>query len=354
MNKIKVGILGATGSVGQKFVSLLANHPWFEIAEVAASGQSAGKRYSEACRWIQKTAIPENVGCLEVKECKPGMDCQIVFSGLDASVAGEIEGQFAQAGYGVFSNARNYRLEEDVPIIIPEVNDNHIQLLEIQKEKRKWPGFIITNPNCSTVFLAMVLHPLHKRFKVEKVSVVTMQAVSGAGYPGVPSLDILGNVLPFIPGEEEKIEKETQKILGTFKQGKIENADIALSVQCNRVAVEDGHIECVSIKLKKDATEREIKESLQNFKSSPQLLKLPSAPEQPIILTGDPFHPQPKYDVMQAEGMAAIVGRLRKCPVLDYRMVILGHNTIRGAAGASILNAELLIKRGLLNKFVSV
>lgn len=354
MNKIKVGILGATGSVGQKFVSLLANHPWFEIAEVAASKQSAGKKYSEACRWIQKTAVPENIGCLKVKECKSDLDCQIIFSGLDASVAGEIEGQFAKAGYGVFSNARNYRLEEDVPIIIPEINDNHIQLLEIQKEKRKWPGFIITNPNCSTVFLAMVLHPLHKRFVVEKVSVVTMQAVSGAGYPGVPSLDILGNVLPFIPGEEEKIEKETQKILGTFKEGKIENADIALSVQCNRVAVEDGHIESVSIKLKKDATEREIKESLQKFKSSPQLLKLPSAPEQPIILTGDPFHPQPKYDVMQAEGMAAIVGRLRKCPVLDYRMVVLGHNTIRGAAGASILNAELLIKKGLLNKFVSV
>ncbi|MCI0696744.1 aspartate-semialdehyde dehydrogenase [candidate division KSB1 bacterium] len=341
--KIKVGVLGATGAVGQKFVQLLAKHPWFELAEVAASERSVGKTYGEATRWFQNTPLPEHIGRLPMKPCRAALDCRIVFSGLDAAVAGEVEAEFAAAGYAVFSNARNHRLADDVPLVIPELNADHLTLIERQRSKRGGSGFIVTNSNCSTMFLAMALGPLHQAFGVEKVFVVTMQAISGAGYPGVASLDILGNVIPFISGEEEKIEIETRKILGRLTGDRIELADFAVSAQTNRVPVEDGHTECVSLKLKKPASIAAIKTCLQNFRGLPQKLELPSAPPQPILVLDELDRPQPKRDVMAANGMATLVGRIRPCPILDFRFVILGHNTIRGAAGASILNAELLV-----------
>ena len=344
--KIKVGVLGATGAVGQMFVRLLDNHPWLELTEVAASERSTGKNYGEAARWLQSTPLPERARRLSVKPCRPGLDCRIVFSGLDASVAGEVEAEFAAAGYAVFSNARNHRLADEVPLVIPELNADHLALIAVQKEKHGWPGFIVTNSNCSTMFLAMALGPLHRTFGVEKIFVVTMQAVSGAGYPGVPSLDILGNVIPFIGGEEEKMEIETRKILGRLAGGRVQLADFVVSAQTNRVPVENGHTECLSFKLKKTASLEALKAELQNFRGLPQELRLPSAPPQPIMVMDEPDRPQPKRDVSVAQGMATLVGRIRPCPILDYRMVILGHNTIRGAAGASILNAELLVAQG--------
>jgi len=344
--KTKVGVLGATGAVGQKFIHLLQNHPWFELTEVAASERSAGKTYGEAVRWLQTSQLTPRIRDLNVKPCKPGLDCKIVFSGLDASVAGEVEAEFAAAGYAVFSNARNHRLADDVPLVIPEINAEHLDLIKLQKQKRGWPGFIVTNSNCSTMFLAMALGPLHQAFGVEKVFVATMQAVSGAGYPGVASLDILGNVIPFISGEEEKIEIETRKILGKLLHDRVELASFVVSAQTNRVAVEDGHTECVSVKFKKQASVDAIKETLQSLRGLPQELKLPSAPPQPIIVMNEPDRPQPKRDVWLANGMATIVGRIRPCPIFDFRFVTLGHNTIRGAAGASILNAELMVAQG--------
>ncbi len=344
--KIKAGVLGATGAVGQRFVQLLENHPWFDLTEVAASERSAGKTYGEAVRWLQSRPLPESTRRLTVKPCRPELDCRIVFSGLDAAVAGEVEAEFAAAGYAVFSNARNHRLAGDVPLVIPELNADHLTLIESQKRKRGWPGFIVTNSNCSTMFLAMALGPLHRAFEVEKVFVVTLQAVSGAGYPGVPSLDILGNVIPFIGGEEEKMEIETRKILGRLVDGRVELADFLVSAQTNRVPVENGHTECLSVKLKMPASVAAIKERLQSFRGLPQELQLPSAPPQPVLVMEENDRPQPKRDVMFANGMATLVGRIRPCPILDYRMVILGHNTIRGAAGASLLNAELLAAQG--------
>jgi aspartate-semialdehyde dehydrogenase len=305
-----------------------------------------GKSYGKATRWFQNTPLPERVRRLPVKPCQPELDCRIVFSGLDASVAGEVEAEFAAAGYAVFSNSRNHRLDDDVPLVIPELNGDHLALIDIQKKKRGWPGFIVTNSNCSTMFLAMALGPLHQAFGVEKIVVVTMQAVSGAGYPGVASLDILGNVIPFISGEEEKMEIETRKILGTLDGERVRLADFVVSAHTNRVPVEDGHTECVSIKLHKQTSVEEIKARLQTFRGLPQEMNLPSAPPQPILVKDEPDRPQPRRDVMLANGMSTIVGRVRPCPIFDFRFVILGHNTIRGAAGASILNAELLVAQG--------
>ncbi len=344
--RLPVGVLGATGAVGQKFIKLLEHHPWFEVAEVAASDRSAGKRYRDAVAWKQVTPIPEGVGDLEVRSCTPDLKCRVVFSGLDASVAGEIEDDFARAGYAVLSNSRNHRLDEDVPLVIPELNHDHLGLIAIQRKRRNGAGYIVTNSNCSTMFLAMALGPLHRAFTVEKVFVVTMQAVSGAGYPGVPSLDILGNVIPYIGGEEEKMEIETRKILGRFNGSAVELADFAVSAQCNRVAVEDGHTESVSVKLERKTSPQEIAELLREFSGPPQELNLPSAPERPLVVTLAQDRPQPRFDVHHSHGMATLVGRIRPCSVLDYKFTVLGHNTIRGAAGASILNAELLKARG--------
>ncbi len=347
-SRIAVGVLGATGAVGQKFIKLLENHPWFEVTAVAASERSAGKKYEDIVAWKQVTPIPEAVRRLEVRPCLPDLDCRIVFSGLDASVAGPIEDDLARAGYVVLSNSKNHRLDPDVPLIIPEVNPDHLKLIPLQKAARRSKGYIVTNSNCSTMFLAMALGPLHKSFSVQMVFVTTMQAVSGAGYPGVPSLDILGNVIPYIGGEEEKMEIETRKILGSFKDNVVELAPFPVSAQCNRVAVEDGHMESVTVKLGRPTKVEEVVEAMRTFSGPPQQLSLPSAPERPIVVTDAMDRPQPRFDVNQSAGMATLVGRVRRCSILDYKFTVLGHNTVRGAAGASILNAELLKAQGLL------
>jgi aspartate-semialdehyde dehydrogenase len=346
--KIPVGVLGATGAVGQKFIKLLEDHPWFEVTEVAASERTSGKPYGQAVSWKQITPVPNAVSSLEIRPCTPDLKCRIVFSGLDASVAGPIEEDFARAGYIVLSNSKNHRLDEDVPLVIPEVNHDHMGLIEVQRRNRKSTGYIVTNANCTTMFLAMALGPIHKAFEIEKVFMVSMQAISGAGYPGVPSLDILGNVIPYISGEEEKVEIETRKILGKFNGQSIVLATFPVSAQCNRVPVEDGHTESVSVKLARKTTAGEIAELLQNFSGLPQQLNLPSAPEMPFIVTKELDRPQPRFDVNRSKGMATFVGRIRPCSILDYKFTLMGHNTIRGAAGASILNAELLKAQGLL------
>ncbi len=347
--KTPVGVLGATGAVGQKFIKLLEGHPWFEVTAVAASERSAGKPYAEAVAWKQNTPIPESVRSLEVQPCAPGLHCRIAFSGLDAAVAGPVEADLARADYIVLSNSRNHRLDDDVPLVIPEVNADHFGLVPIQRRNRNSKGYIITNSNCTTMFLAMALAPLHKAFAVERVLVTTMQAISGAGYPGVPSLDILGNVIPFISGEEEKVEIETRKILGRFNGSSVDYADFDVSAQCNRVPVEDGHTESVSVRLSREATAAEIAEVMNGFSGPPQSLQLPSAPEQPIIVMPEKDRPQPRFDVNIAHGMATLIGRIRPCPVLGWKFTVLGHNTVRGAAGASILNAEFLKAEGFLD-----
>jgi len=346
--KIPVGVLGATGAVGQKFIKLLEDHPWFEVTEVAASERTSGKLYGEAVSWKQVTPVPEGVRDLEVRPCTPDLKCRIVFSGLDAAVAGQIEEDFARAGYFVLSNSKNHRLDEDVPLVIPEVNPEHMGLIPVQRRNRKSTGCMVTNANCTTMFLAMALGPIHKAFTIEKVFMVSMQAVSGAGYPGVPSLDILGNVIPFISGEEEKVEIETRKILGTFNGKTIDLAGFPVSAQCNRVAVEDGHTESVSIKLARKTTVEDLADFLRNYSGVPQKLQLPSAPEQPFIVMEAKDRPQPRFDVNRSRGMATLVGRIRPCSILDFKFTLMGHNTVRGAAGASILNAELLKAQGFL------
>lgn len=348
VKKIPVAILGATGAVGQQFVVLLADHPWFEVRRVMASERSAGKTYAEAVSWKQSTPLPSAIGALQVEPCEPRGDATLAFSALDAAVAGEIEQAFAKAGHAVVSNSKNHRLEPDVPLVIPELNADHLDVVPAQMKNRGWKGYIVTNSNCSTMFLAMALGPIHRRWGLEKVFVTTMQAISGAGYPGVPSWDILGNVIPFISGEEEKIEIETRKILGSLRKGRLEAAPFVVSAQTNRVAVENGHTECVSVALKKRASPDAVSQVLAGFTGLPQELKLPSAPERPIRVRSESDRPQPRLDVMTDRGMSAIVGRIRPCPILDLRLVVLGHNTIRGAAGAAILNAELLKVKGLL------
>ncbi|MBI4455500.1 MAG: aspartate-semialdehyde dehydrogenase [Acidobacteria bacterium] len=342
MKKIPVAILGATGAVGQQFVTLLASHPWFEVRALMASERSTGKTYGEAVSWKQAGPLPQRLAAVKVEACEPGGDFSIAFSALDAAVAGGIEKAFAAAGHVVVSNSRNHRLEPDVPLILPELNADHLEVIPGQKKNRRWKGCIVTNSNCSTMFLAMALGPIHRRYGVEKVFVTTMQAISGAGYPGVPSWDILGNVIPFISGEEEKIETETRKILGFVRDARIELATFTVSAQTNRVPVENGHTECVSLALRSPARPKEIAELLSGFTGLPQQLKLPSAPVHPILVRSEPDRPQPRMDVMTENGMSTVVGRIRPCPILDVRMVLLGHNTIRGAAGAAILNAELL------------
>ncbi len=349
MEKIKVGILGATGMVGQRFIQLLEDHPWFEISELAASERSAGKPYEEAVdgRWKLETPIPAKAASIVVKECKPGLDCKMVFSALDASIAGQIEEDFAKAGYAVSTNSRNHRMDDDVPLLIPEVNAEHTAIIEQQKKKYNGKGYIVTNPNCSTIGLVLAVAPLHKKFGIKKLMVTTLQALSGAGFPGVPSLDILDNVIPFIGGEEGKMESESLKLLGTLKGDKFVYADIKISASCNRVHVKDGHLECVSIEMEKKPSIDEIILTLKEFNPLKDL-NLPFSPSQPIIVKEEENRPQPKYDRDLGKGMASIVGRVRECPVLDYKFLILSHNTIRGAAGAAILNAEYLKVKGFL------
>mgnify|MGYP001182256219 FL=1 len=348
MQKIEVGILGATGMVGQHFVRFLQNHPWFELKWVGASDRSAGKKYREATSWRLDGVMPEEVADLTVQECKPDHAPRLVFSAMDASVATEIERAFAEAGHIVVSNSKNHRMETDVPLLVPEINPDHLQLIPHQQRLRGWKGQIVTNPNCSTVVLTMALAPL-KRFGISKVVVTTMQAISGAGYPGVASMDINANVIPFIGGEEEKMQQETQKILGEFRGDHVEPLAAAVSAHCNRVPVVDGHTMTVSVELSSKPSEQEVIAAFREFSGVPQERGLPSAPAAPVIYMEDRDRPQPRRDACRDRGMAAFIGRLRPCPVFDYKFVALGHNTIRGAAGAAVLNAELLSSEGFLD-----
>ena len=345
MDTIEVGVLGATGVVGQQFVSRLARHPWVRLTWLAASERSEGKPYASVAPWRLASPIPEGSAARVVDACIPGRGPKVVFSGLDASVAGDIEGAFAAAGHIVVSNARNYRMDPLVPLLIPEVNADHLGVLAAQRAAKGWSGAIVTNPNCSTVVLAMALAPL-RRFNIRTVVVSTMQAVSGAGYPGVPSLDILGNVVPFIGGEEEKMETETLKILG----GDFGRAPYpaVVSAHTNRVPVIDGHTMTVSVGFAGTPSIGEIVEAMRSFSGRPQELRLPSAPHPPIVVMSEANRPQPRLDADLGGGMAVAVGRIRPCPVLGARFVAMGHNTVRGAAGAAILNAELMHAEGML------
>ena len=349
MKKLEVGILGPTGMVGQRLVSLLENHPWFELTWLAASERSAGKKYSEACNWRLREPLPERVRGLPVEECKPGRAPQLLFSSLDSSVAGDVEKDFARAGHAVVSNSSNYRMDPNVPLLIPEVNPDHLALVRVQRKERGWGGMIVTNPNCTTVGLVMSLAPLEKTFGLDKVMMTSLQAVSGAGYPGVPTLDILGNVIPFISGEEEKVEREARKLLGRLTDGRVQAAEFALSAQCNRVPVEDGHTESISVSLKSKATVEDLLEAWRKFRALPQERRLPSAPERPIVVRSERDRPQPKFDAQTEGGMATVIGRVRPCPVLHFKYIALSHNTIRGGAGAALLNAELMKSEGYLD-----
>ena len=347
--KIAVGILGATGVVGQRFIQLLEAHPWFEVAWLAASDRSAGQAYGEAVRWRLKTPIPERVLQMQVSNAAPEGAPRVIFAALDASIARELEPQFAAAGCAVVSNSSAFRMHENVPLVVPEVNASHTALIEKQCWRKQSGGYIVTNPNCSAIGLVVALAPLHQKFGIESLFVTTMQAVSGAGYPGVASLDILGNVIPYIAKEEEKMEEETRKLLGQLAGDRVEPATFRMTAHCNRVAVEDGHTESVSVKLKRKAGTEELIAAFNEFRSTPQELKLPLAPAQPIFYDAAPDRPQPRFDVDRGNGMTVSVGRLRPCGVLDYKFTVLSHNTIRGAAGAAILNAELLKAQGFLS-----
>jgi aspartate-semialdehyde dehydrogenase len=346
--KIEVGILGATGTVGQHFIKFLQGHPWFEITWLGASDRSAGKLYSDASAWRLNGTMPPKVAGIKVQDCKPDGAPRLVFSSMDASVATEIEQAFARAGHVVVSNSRNHRMEPDVPLLIPEVNPEHLSIIPFQQRKRRWQGQIVTNPNCSTVVLAMALAPL-KPFGITRVLATTMQAISGAGYPGVASMDINANVVPFIGGEEEKMQEETQKILGDFRGDAIHPHQARVSAQCNRVPVLDGHLVATSVELQSKPTEQQLIDAFNGFRSVPQERALPSAPPLPIQYMEEKDRPQPRRDVERDNGMAVYIGRLRACPVLDYKFIALGHNTIRGAAGAAVLNAELMYSEGLLD-----
>jgi aspartate-semialdehyde dehydrogenase len=345
--RIKVGVLGATGMVGQEFVTFLQDHPWFDLTWLGASDRSAGKPYREATSWRLSGVMPPNVRDIVVSDSKPGDAPELLFSAMDASVATEIEQAFAGAGHTIVSNSRNHRMDEDVPLLVPEINADHLRLIPFQQQKRGWTGKIVTNPNCSTIVLVMALAPL-KQFGIRRVIVTTMQALSGAGYPGVASMDINANVVPFIGGEEAKMESETQKILGDFSGARVEPLAAKVSAQCNRVPVVDGHLLAISVELEKKPTEAEIIGAMRGWRGIPQQKGLPSAPPCPVIYMEEQDRPQPRRDVERENGMAVFAGRLRKCPVLDYKFIALGHNTVRGAAGAAVLNAELLKSEGWL------
>ncbi|HUP03574.1 MAG TPA: aspartate-semialdehyde dehydrogenase [Bryobacteraceae bacterium] len=344
--RIEVGILGATGMVGQHFIKFLQGNPWFELKWLGASDRSAGKKYKDAMTWHLQGGTPDSVADLVVEECKPGNAPKLLFSAMDAGVATEIERAFAAAGHVVVSNSKNHRMEADVPLLVPEINPEHLKITPRQRE-RGWKGQIVTNPNCSTVALTMGLAPL-KQFGIKRVVATTMQAISGAGYPGVPSMDIMGNVIPFIGGEEEKMQQETQKILGDFRDGRIEPLAAKVSAHCNRVPVVDGHTVTVSVEFASKPSKDDLLAAFQNFTALPQERRLPSAPARPVVYMKEDNRPQPRKDAERERGMTAFVGRLRECPVLDNKFVVLAHNTVRGAAGAAVLNAELMQSEGML------
>jgi len=356
MKSFRVGVLGATGTVGQQIIHRLRRHPWFRVTALAASERSAGKRYADVARWRIAEEIPRDVAALNVQPLEPNLDCDFCLSALDSSVAGPAELAFADAGYPVISNSRNHRMEPDVPLLIPDVNPEHCGLVEIQRKRRGYSsGFIATNPNCSAAGLVVALKPIDDAFGVEALSVVTMQALSGAGFPGVASLDAMDNVIPYISGEEEKLETEPRKILGRLINepgdphfGTIESATMRISAQCHRVPVIDGHMEAVSLKLRSHVSPRDVAAALREFSGHARTRKLPSAPAQPIEVREEPDRPQTRLDRDAGNGMAVVVGRVRTCHVLDIRFVVLSHNLGIGAAGAAILNAELLAERGYI------
>ena len=346
--KIPVAILGATGAVGQRFVQLLTDHPWFEIAALAASERSAGHSYADACNWVIPGDPPPSVGEMIVRSLEPTLPARLAFSALPADIGWRVEPLFAQAGYAVCSNASAFRYEPDVPLLIPEVNADHTALIKRQQAERRWPGLIVTSPNCTTTGIAMALKPLDDAFGLQKIFAVSMQAISGAGYPGVASLDILGNVVPYIGGEEEKIEAEIRLLLGRVVDGRRVEADVIVSAQANRVPVLDGHTICLSLGFEKSPTVEEATAALADFCGPDVVRKLPSAPEHPILVRPEPNRPQPRRDRDTEGGMAVTVGRVRECPLLDLRLVSVSHNTLRGAASGSILNAELLVASGYI------
>ena len=349
--RIPVGVLGATGMVGQRFIEMLQGHPWFELVALAASDQHGGRPYAEATRWRLADELPSSVAALPVVACRPAelSDVKIVFSALPGEIAGEIEAEFARAGVSVFSNAKNYRMDPEVPLVVPEVNAEHVQALPRQRKAKGWSGSIVTNANCSATPLVMALKPLQQAFGLRKALVTTLQAISGAGYPGLPSYDILDNAIPYIGGEEEKLESETLKMLGEWREGEgFRDAPLVVSAHCNRIATREGHLECASIELEHPASVEEILTAWERYIPEPQRLKLPSAPERPLIYRSESDRPQPLRDRDAGRGMSVTLGRLRPCPILSYKFVAFGHNTIRGAAGGSILNAELCVSQGLI------
>jgi aspartate-semialdehyde dehydrogenase len=343
-----VAVLGATGTVGQRLVSLLAAHPWFELTTLAAGDNSVGKRYADAVRWHLPTPIPAPYREMVVQPARPPIDARLVFSALPTDVARQAEDDFADAGYVVSTNASPHRMDADVPLLIPECNPEHLALVAKQKQRRGSNGYIIANPNCSTIHLALALKPLHDAFTITRLVVTTMQALSGAGYPGVASMDVVDNVVPYIGGEEGKMESEPHKILGSLTNGHVEPAAFRLSAHCNRVPTLDGHLETVSVEFARKPTLDALRAAFAGFRGEPQHLQLPSAPAQPIVVRDEPDRPQPRLDRDVQNGMASVVGRLRACPVLDYKFVVLGHNTLRGAAGGTLLNAELLVAKELI------
>ncbi len=347
--KIPVGILGATGAVGQRFIQLLADHPWFRVAALAASERGLGRPYGEVCHWVLDGDMPLAVRDMVLRSpTATDLDCPLAFSALPASVAGPIEEEMARAGVAVCSNTSTHRLDPDVPILIPEINASHLELIPIQRRRRPWPGLLVTGPNCSSAPVAIVLRPLMEAFGVRHVHVVTLQALSGAGYPGVASLDVVDNVLTYVPEEEAKLEREPRKMLGRLVGEGVELAPFPVSAQCNRVGVKDGHTVCLSIALERRAAPEEVAEALRGYGGQIADLGLPSAPQPPIVVRDEPDRPQPRRDRDAGAGMAVVVGRIQRCPVNDVKLVALSHNTVRGAAGDSILNAELLVARGLL------
>jgi aspartate-semialdehyde dehydrogenase len=348
MDKIPVGVLGATGAVGQRFVQLLADHPWFEITALTGSERTAGGVYREVCRWVLDEDIPETIGKMTVRESDPSLPARILFSALPTRAAQSLEPDLAAAGFIVCSNASAYRQEPDVPLIIPEVNSDHLGILAQQKANRGWGGLLVTSPNCTATGLVMALKPLDQRYGVQQVFATTMQAVSGAGYPGVPYLDIIDNIIPNIPGEAEKIGQETRLLLGKFETGERVPAEIELSIQTNRVPVFDGHTVNMSVKFEKSLTPEEAIDVLREYRGSGELDELPSAPEQPVLVRMEPDRPQPRRDRDASQGMSVTVGNIRPCPLLDLRLISVVHNTLRGAASGSILNAELLVSKGYL------
>ena len=347
--KRSVAVLGATGAVGQAFVRLLADHPWFALTEVAASERSAGRRYGDAAHWLGTEPMPGHVANMTVLPCDPSLvRSELVFSALDSSVAGEAESAFAKAGRFVLSNAKNYRMEPDVPLVIAEVNPDHLDLLDAQRECRRWDGGIVTNGNCSTIVAVSALAPLHAQFGIRQLFVATMQAVSGAGYPGVPSLDILGNVVPYIKDEEDKLETEALKMLGRLMNGAVQPAPIVISAHTNRVPVEHGHTVCLSVGFEDRVTPDDAIDVLREWRGAEIARGLPTSPERPLIVTGEPDRPQPRRDVGAGRGMSVTVGRVRGDSLFDVKLVAMGDNIVRGAAGASVLNAELLVRAGRL------